>query len=196
MQKKNAIPLVLLILFILLACNISREGIDFSGDEESNRLSTKAAMDEYFKQLAEEAPASGVDAPPPIVEPTRAVQPTAATDPILEPITNTTSEYSVTAQNFDCICAETGTITQEFKVEGNQLRIGEMVFDKIGNNTYRRSWMGYYILVSGEGDNKTETQVEESKSSVIILTETGYIMENYQGDSGSPCCINTFNKNN
>ena len=85
--------------------------------------------------------------------------------------------------------------TQEYKVEGDQLHIGGMVFDKIGNNTYKRSWMGYYILVSGEGDNQTETQVEESRSSVITLTETGYVMENYQGESGSPCCINTFTKN-
>jgi hypothetical protein len=86
-------------------------------------------------------------------------------------------------------------VTQEFKVVGDQLQIGDMIFDKIDNNTYKRSWMGYYILVSGEGDNKTETQVEESRSSIIILTDTGYIMENYQGESGSPCCINTFTKN-
>ena len=110
------------------------------------------------------------------------------------PVTNTATEFSVTAQNFDCICEASGTVTQEYKVEGDQLQIGGMVFEKIGTNSYRRSWMGYYILVSGEGDNQTETQVEESRSSVITLTENGYIMENFQGDRVH-CCINTFTKN-
>lgn len=195
MQKKLAIPLVTLISFILLACSISYEGINWSGDEEANRLSTGTAIGELINQLTEEAPSSAVGGPPPIEEPTSVPQPTSVAEPISIPITNTTTEFSVTAQNFDCICEATGTVTQEYKLEGDQLLIGNMVFDKIGNNTFRRSWMGYYILVSGEGDNKTETQVEESRSSVITLTENGYIMENFQGDSGSPCCINTFTKN-
>jgi hypothetical protein len=55
--------------------------------------------------------------------------------------------------------------------------------------------MGYYILVSGEGANKTETKVDELKTVIIILTDTGYILENYSGDSGSPCCIYTFTRN-
>lgn len=195
MQKKLAIPLVLLISFILLACSISYEGINFTDDEQLDRLATGTALSELVSQLTEEAPSSGAAAPPPIAQPTRVLQPTAVSDSVSVPVTNTTTEFSVTAQNFDCVCQATGTVTQEYKVEGDQLYIGDMVFDKIGNNNYRRSWMGYYILVSGEGDNKTETQVEESRSSVITLTETGYIMENYQGDSGSPCCINTFTKN-
>ena len=195
MQKKIAIPLVLFISFILLACSISMEGINFTDDEELDRLATGTALSELVSQLSEEAPSSGVDAPPPLAEPTSVPQPTAVAEPISVPETNTTTEFSVTAQNFDCICEATGTVTQEYKVEGDQLHIGGIVFDKIGNNTFKRSWMGYYILVSGEGDNQTETQVEESRSSVITLTETGYVMENYQGESGSPCCINTFTKN-
>jgi len=194
MQKKLAIPLVLIISFILLACSISYEGINWSGDEESNRLSTGTALQELLNGITEEAPSSRIGGPLPVAEPTNVPQPTAVAEPIPVPVTNTTTEYSVTAQNFDCICEATGTVTQEYKVEGDQLLIGGMVFDKVGTNCYRRSWMGYYILVSGEGDNQTETQVEESRSSVITLTETGYIMENYQGDSGSPCCINTFTK--
>lgn len=195
MQKKIAIPMVLLISFILLACSISFEGINFTDDEQLDRLATGTALNELLNQLTEEAPSSGVDAPLVVPEPTSALQPTAVADPISVPESNTTTEFSVTAQNFDCICEATGTVTQEYKVEGDQLLIGGMVFDKIGNNTYRRSWMGYYILVSGEGDNQTETQVEESRSSVITLTETGYVMENYQGEGGSPCCINTFTRN-
>lgn len=195
MQKRLAIPFVLFILFVLLACSISYEGIVFNNDEESNRLQTGTAIAELVKEFTDEAPFSGGEAPPPAVEPTQAILPTTAPVPIPEPVNNVLTDYSVTAQNFDCICQETGTVTQEFSIVGDQLNIGGLIFDNIGTNTYKRSWMGYYILVSGEGDNKTETQVEESRSSVITLTETGYVMENFQGDSGSPCCINTFIKN-
>lgn len=194
MQKKIVIPLLLIILFILLACTISYEGISDTDSEDSFWRTTGTFRD-LLSELTVEAPSAGGDAPPPVAEPTAIVQPTIAAAPDPEPVTNTTAEYSVTAQNFDCICQETGMVTQEFKVVGDQLQIGDMIFDKIDNNTYKRSWMGYYILVSGEGDNKTETQVEECRSSIIILTDTGYIMENYQGESGSPCCINTFIKN-
>jgi hypothetical protein len=55
--------------------------------------------------------------------------------------------------------------------------------------------MGYYILVSGEGDNKTSTQVEEERRDVIILTEDGFISEHYQGEESSPCCFHTFTLN-
>ncbi|NLC12802.1 MAG: hypothetical protein GX768_01975 [Chloroflexi bacterium] len=195
MQKKLAIPLVLIISFILLACSISYEGINFTDDEQLNRLSTGTALQELLNEFTAEAPSSGIGGPLPVTEPTSVPQPTAVAEPIPVPVTNTATEFSVTAQNFDCICEASGTVTQEYKVEGDQLQIGGMVFEKIGTNSYRRSWMGYYILVSGEGDNQTETQVEESRSSVITLTENGYIMENFQGDSGSPCCINTFTKN-
>ena len=35
--------------------------------------------------------------------------------------------------------------------------------------------MDYYILVSAEGDQKTETQVDEEQSTIIILTDTGFV---------------------
>jgi hypothetical protein len=193
MQKKFVLPLILTVLIVLLSCSISYEGVNFSGDEEANKISTLQA------QATEVADSQSYSAPPPVTEPTPEPQPTTqlAAPNASEPETSTDNptEYSVTSQNFDCICQETGTVTQEFKIEGDKLVLGDQTFDKIGDNTFRRSWMGYYILVSGEGDNKTETQVEEARSSVVILTQDGYIMENYQGDSGSPCCINTFTKN-
>ena len=195
MQKKLAIPLILFILIVLLACSIGYEGIVITDDEESIRLQTGTAIREMVDKYNEELSSSKGDVLPTVVEPTKAVQPTAVTDPIPVPSTSTTTEYSVTAQNFNCICQDTGTVTQEFSIINDQLHIGDMIFDKIDTNSYSRSWMGYYILVSGEGDNQTETQVEESRSSVVILTDTGYIMENYQGNNGSPCCINTFTTN-
>ena len=78
------------------------------------------------------------------------------------------------------------------KCQGDQLFFGEgegeQVFEKIGENTYKRSWMGYYILVV---DGK-DTQVDEERSAVIILTNDGYLMEHYQGSNSSPCCVYTF----
>ncbi len=195
MEKKLVIPLILCILFILLACSIVNQGRDFMDDEESNLLETDTAIMQMISELNEEPPSSEGEAPAAPVQLTKALKTTAVTDPIPEPVSSTTAEYTVTAQNFDCICSETGTITKELTIVGDQLHIGKLVFDNIGGNSYKRSWMGYYILVSGEGENKTETRVEEIQSSVIILTDTGYILENYKGDSGSPCCIYTFTKN-
>jgi len=195
MQKKVVVPIIFIILFILLACSISYEGITFTDDEESSRRQTGTAIKEMLNAFTEEPPLSGGNAPTPIADPTKVVLPTAVSEPIPEPVTNTVAEYSVTAQNFDCICEETGMVTQEFSIVGDKLYIGDMIYDKVGANTYKRSWMGYYIIVSGEADNQTETQVEESRSSVVILTDSGYIMEHYKGESGSPCCIHTFTKN-
>jgi hypothetical protein len=67
-----------------------------------------------------------------------------------------------------------------------------MVYDKVGENTYQKTEMGYYILKSGEGDQATETKVEEEDRTVIILTSSGYVMENYKGEESSPCCFYTF----
>ena len=195
MNKNIVLPLVLIILFILLACSIGYEGAVLTNDEELNKQQEEALLFTSIAPSTEnEAPLdSAVTAEPEPTSPpaTPVVSETEAVVTFSEGAT----EYSVTAQNFDCICTETGNVTQQFKIEGDILTLGDQTYNKIGNDTYRRSWMGYYILVSGEGDNKTETQVEEERSSVIILTSDGYIMENYQGDSGSPCCINTFTEN-
>jgi hypothetical protein len=87
-----------------------------------------------------------------------------------------------------------GDVSQALSVKGDQLFLGtgegEQVYEKIGANTYKRSWMGYYILnVDG-----IDTKVDEERSDVIILTANGYIMEHYQGSNSSPCCVHTFTK--
>lgn len=192
MQKKLVIPLTLFMLFILLACFSAPS---LTEEEISSREQTATALQEMVNELMEETPSSEVDAPAPPVQPTEAVKPTTVTDPTSAPVSSTSTEYSVTAQNFDCICSETGTATRELTVVGDHLHIGDEVYDKVEGNSYKRSWMGYYILVSGEGANKTETKVDELKTVIIILTDTGYILENYSGDSGSPCCIYAFTRN-
>ncbi len=195
MQKKFVLPLVITVLLVLLACSIGYDGFDMTGDEEANKLST---LDAHATEMAE---SESYSAPQPVTEPTPVPQPTvppaAPTEPEPEPkpSTDSATEYSVTSQNFDCICQETGTVTQAVKVEGDKLVLGDQTYDKIGDNTFKRSWMGYYILVSGEGTNKTETKVDEERSVVVTLTGTGYTMEHFQGQSGSPCCIHTFTEN-
>ena len=65
-------------------------------------------------------------------------------------------------------------------------------FAKVGPNTYKRSYMGYYILVDSE--TREETRVDEEQHSVIILTEDGFVCEYYKGTEGSPCCFHTYTR--
>jgi hypothetical protein len=103
-------------------------------------------------------------------------------------------EYSVSAQNFSCICQEvSGYVTRELRVVDDQLEIvgadgSVQRYEKTGENTYKRSWMGYSILVE---DGK-RTKVDREESVVVTLTENGYIMEQYSGTEGSACCSHTF----
>jgi hypothetical protein len=57
---------------------------------------------------------------------------------------------------------------------------------RTGENSYKRTFMGYYILDSGSGDQVTSTVVEEERSVVIILNPTGYRMEHFQGQPARP----------
>jgi len=116
----------------------------------------------------------------------------------MEKVVAGSHEYSVNATNFECTCQATDNMTVDFNFTGNQVEItnggggATMVYDKIGENKYQKSVMGYYILMSGEGDQVTETKVEEENITVIILTSNGYVMESYKGSSSSPCCYYTF----
>jgi hypothetical protein len=186
MKKYAPVIFVLMFLLLSLACSVSYEGVVFSDDEEINKVMTATAMEAMVAVLQQESSTP---------EPTR--PPLQPQEPVAKPESSGPSEYSVTAQDFDCICRVDGNVTSEFHFVGDQLEVhspgGEViVYDKIAENTYRRSWMGYYILSSGEGDEATETKVDEERSVVIILNQNGYIMEHYSGTSASPCCIHTF----
>jgi len=106
--------------------------------------------------------------------------------------------YTVSAENFNCVCQETsGIVTQELRVEDDHLEIVDadgsgVEYEKIGENTYKRSWMGYYILKT-EGED-TETKVDREEWVVVTLTKDGYSMSQYREDDTSPCCIHTFTK--
>lgn len=188
MNKKRVVIALFVILTITMACTISYEGINFGSDPDIEKIEDMTATAEHGQSS------------PPIV-PVSTPEPTAA--PVVpqppEPVTNTAGpkEYSVAATNFDCTCQVDGNVTVELTIKGDQLEIpngqgGVDVYDKIGDNRYKRSWMGYYILSSGEGDQKTETKVDEERSVVIILNDNGYVMEHYQGSASSPCCFHTF----
>lgn len=134
-----------------------------------------------------ESPSSSVDGAP-VAE---TAVPTARVDAaaVLPQDGTETKTYSVQATNYDCICAVDGDVQTTFSFKGDTLEIpdsqgGTAVFTKTGANTYSRSFMGYYIL-----DGK---EVDEEKRVVITFTDTGYIMEHYSGDAGSPCCVHTF----
>ena len=144
---------------------------------------------------------------PEVLQPTTPMQAAPMQEPANKPedsagsetVTNNTgiNEYSVSSQDFNCICQVDGNVNIELRVNGDQLEVidtngGVQVYDKIGENTYKRSWMGYYIDMTGG----KETKVDEEKSVVIILTNNGYIMEHYSGTESSPCCIHTFTKEN
>ena len=142
-----------------------------------------------------------------VLEPSTPIQAAPLQEPVYQPEASQGSdetpsnsginEYSVSAQDFNCICQVSGNVSVELRVNGDQLEIidpggNAEVFDKIGENTFKRSWMGYYIDTTGG----KETKVDEEHSVVIILTNNGYMMEHYKGSEISPCCIYTFTKAN
>lgn len=189
-KKQTTILLLFAVLLTSLACTISYEGVAIGSDPDIDKIEDMTATAEKALFVApEQAPSTP--------EPTR---PPAPSEPSPVEQENTTpSEYSVTAANFDCVCQVDGNVKVEFNFKGDQLEVtnaggGVDVYDKIGENTYKRSWMGYYILESGTGENKTETRVDEERSVVIILNDNGYVMEHYQGTSSSACCYHTFTR--
>jgi hypothetical protein len=190
MIKKKLIFPLFVIFMITMACTISYEGVAIGSDPDIEKIEDMTATAEYA-QPSIPVQVEVVSTPEPAYQPV-VPQPSEAETENAGP-----KEYSVTATNFDCTCQVDGNVTVEFNFKGDQLEIpkggGEVdVYEKIGENTYKRSWMGYYILTSGSGDDATETKVDEERSAVIILNDDGYVMEHYQGSASTPCCFHTF----
>ena len=190
MKRRMILSIGLCLLAVVLACDITMEGIIFSDDPspeeiERARLATDLAYVQDTWQA--ESSSSSVDGAP-VAEtaaPTRAAVSSAA-----QPSGSTqTGVYSVQATNYDCICSVNGDVQTTYNLNGDTLELLEgsdvtKVFTKTGENTYLYSFMGYYIL-----DGK---EVDEQKHVVITLTDTGYTMEHFKGDLSSPCCVYTF----
>lgn len=190
--KRILIPLFIIVM-ISMACSFGYEGVNFGSDPDIEKIEdlTATAEGAWNGQHLLSTPEAATPEPP---QPANVPQSSEGQSSVAG-----AHEYSVTATNFDCTCQVNGNATVEFVFKGDQLEVpnGDTVdvYEKIAENTYKRSWMGYYILTSGEGDQMTETRVDEERSAVIILNENGYIMEHYQGSSASPCCYHTFTKN-
>jgi hypothetical protein len=183
MHKQSLIVLILVAMLITLSCTISYEGINFGFDPDVDKIEQETA----------DAAKRQDPTPKPVNAGSEVQAPQGSEAGSANAGTNT---YSVTATNFDCICQVDGDVTASFKFNGDVLEFtnpgGEVdEFEKIGENTYKRTFMGYYILDSGSGTQVTSTVVEEEKHVVIKITTSGYVMEHYSGDSSSPCCYHT-----
>jgi hypothetical protein len=194
MKKKFVVPILTITLLLTLACSIGYEGLQISDDPEPlsplDVLINQETVQAVDAEQAGSAPAGATPEPE-----YQSVIP-AGSD--MERVVAGSHEYSINATNFDCTCQATANMTVDFNFTGSQVEItnggggATMVYDKIDDNKYQRSFMGYYILMSGEGDQATETKVEEENRTVIILTGNGYVMESYKGPVASPCCYYTF----
>ncbi len=189
MNKNKLFALLLAALLVLLACDITYEGIVFSDDEQVSADQTATAFMGEAEQLLN--PGSAAETPEPEYRPSGSVSMDS------ESKNAGTHEYSTQATNFGCVCQVDGNVTVNFNFVGNQLEFtnpggGVDVYEKVETGKFKRTFMGYYILTSGSGAQATDTVVEEERHVVIILTDSGYIMEHYQGDASSPCCYHTF----
>jgi len=186
------ITLIIIAMWILLmGCWIAELWNDMSDANfwEPNNVQIIGNPESTTEVLDPVEPDQSVSVPEPVAQPETSIGAEASLG------TAGIKEFSVTAQDFTCICQVDGNVNVELRVNGDQLEVvdssgGMQVYDKIGENTYKRSWMGYYIL---KVDGK-DTTVDEEKSVVITLTDDGYIMEHYSGTESSPCCIHTFTR--
>ena len=195
-MKKHLIFLISIFMILLtLSCTIYSDGWDMTGDPDPEEV----AREQLLREMEE-----GADSEQPGQEPENStaeerpqgVTGNQVTAPDSESFFSEEKEYSVTGTNFGCTCSVDGnTLTLSLDIDGDQLTYADKVYDKIAENTYKRTYMGYYLNVSGEGENKITTQIDEERHDIIILTEDGFISEHYQGDESSPCCYHTFTLN-
>jgi hypothetical protein len=196
-KKIITITIILLVLFTSLACLGSSGRVDETPDPASQSLT----IIQNLEKQNEESSSSMNNAPQEIapVESEREPENPNSSSSSSEEIESKISEeqdYSVSATNFGCTCSvDSNTMTISLDINGDQLTYAGNIYNKIADNTYKRSYMGYYILQSGEGENITQTQVDEERHDLIIITNDGFISEHYQGDEGSPCCYHTFTMN-
>jgi hypothetical protein len=183
----------IVLLAVTLACAIEIEGIVLSDDpspEELERTKMSALMTDVAGTWQAESPSSSADGAP-VAE---TAEPTAESDTatVLPQNSTETKTYSVTATNNGCVCSVDGTDVERtfvFNDSGLEVFYSPGVpteYIKTGENTYTRSYMGYYILDGVE--------VPEEKKDVITFTDTGYTDAHFSGDLSSPCCVHTFTK--
>lgn len=193
-RKTITFTIILFMLLTSLACI----GFDGRAGETPSPAEQSLIIIQNLEKQNEGSSSSMNDAPPVVAPVESEPEPEipSSSNSSSEEIASTMSDdqdYSVSATNFGCTCSvDSNTMTISLEINSDQLTYAGNVYDKIAENTYKRSYMGYYILQSGEGENKTQTQVDEERHDLIIITDDGFISEHYQGDEGSPCCYHTF----
>lgn len=181
---------MLISFLVMMACSFGYEGVNFSDDpERKDPLQELIEKETFEAQMLENSSQPAESTPEPEDRP---VIPQGSGNQNPETANAGSHNYSVEATNFNCICQVDGNITATFSFTEDQVDINGELYNKIGENTYKRSWMGYYILDSGSGDQVTSTVVDEEKHVVIIINSSGYRMEHYSGSSDSPCCSYSF----
>lgn len=198
-MKKMTALLLASVLFLMLACTISYEGINWGIDEEIEKIEslTQTASAPGYEPMTsgeDTIPANQVNVPE---EPADGAAPLASPPEVK--MTGNEIEYTVSATDNGCICSTSGNMMVSMEVEGDKLIYSPSggtseEYQKIDVNTFKRTFMGYYILVDRSSGQEIETRVDEERHVVIILTETGFIMEHYQGNESSPCCYYTCTK--
>ena len=184
---RKQIFLLLMVLFTI-ACAISYEGLQISDDPDPvNPISELIAQQTHEANITEDPDQGSQTSDFGETQPTEA--PADSSSSAANADLNIDNEYLVTGTDFSCVCSGSGErVKPNLEINGDQLTAFGYVFDKISENTYKRSYMGYYIL---DG-----SRVDEEQHTIIILTDNGFVAEYYKGEEGSPCCYHTYTLEN
>lgn len=192
-MKQHALPILIIMILLTIACGFGpSEGIAWGEEKELTRAAAEG----------DDGDLTSGNAPDPIAEPPAASEPAAQPAPSSSAGTTGQTgdfvEYAVTGTDNGCICAVDGNNmmialdVQDDKLFFNLQDGTSYEFQKINDSSYKRSYMGYYILVDTTTNPPVETRVDEEQHSVIILTQDGFINEFYKGTESAPCCFHTY----
>ena len=192
-MKKFALPILILIILLTIACGIG---------PPSEGIAWVQEMTEMANEELEENLTSG-NTPEPIEKPAATSEPDDQPGPSspaeISGVTGDFVEYSVTGTDNGCVCSVGGNMMISLEVQDEQLFFNlpdgtSQEFQKINDNTFKRSYMGYYILVDKTVNPEIETRVDEEKHDIITLTQDGFVMEHFKGNESSPCCYHTYTR--
>lgn len=195
-MKKPAFLLLIAVLLFTLACTIGYEGVSIGDDPDIDHIYelTETAS------AQQSAPITAGYSSEPTSEPQPASEAPAqggSSTTNAAALAGEQAEYAVAATNNGCTCQVNGNMTLALDIQDDKLFYNlpdgtSQEYARISENTFKRTYMGYYILVDSSSGQEVETRVDEERHDVIILTADGFISEHYQGSESSPCCFHTF----
>jgi hypothetical protein len=191
-MKKHVLPILIMMILLTIAC-----GLGPSGGIAFNEEKTKMAEEQLDENLTSGNAPESIEEPEATSETADLSGPSSQAE--LSGATGDFVEYSVTGTNNGCICSVDGNnVMQSLDVQDDKLIYNPggtaYEFQKINDDTFKRTYMGYYILVDTTVDPQVETRVDEEQHDIIILTKDGFIVEHYQGYESSPCCFHTYTR--